>query len=435
MGNVRIAVPNCAITPLVFPCVLKSGSLKPNASVCLCPGTDAEILGEILHQIKLKATFVPSGCDYSLTLDMISNGSADTGVFGYSITSQRLHRFDFSYPYRFMGRGYLTQKMDVPPEGNVFRSLNPETWFSVFSILAVSMLLLLFRHKKFGNSNTDVFWPVISLMTLHYNGSESQLKSSRALLLGTLGVMALFVFNLYQSVLLQIMTSKRVVVPFKNTMELARLIASGEKYLLVVHGSSSSYIYQVQHSLMPAFQSMKAALNQNPLVIEPNDTLLGYRLSLDPMAATPAFTDEAMNQLAVHCNLIYQIDSALPSRSFSFLFRKNHPVLANFSVKIIENQDFIRHTVTKYRKRAVELQVKKCASLKPKDPQPGDPLNIFSFQSVFYLVLCGLFAGIYCFLSEMAWHKWKALKQEALVEVGPTLPEISMAPPLDLQYI
>ncbi len=107
---------------------------------------------------------------------------------------------------------------------------------------------------------------------------------------------------------------------------------------------------------------------------------------------------------------VYQIDHTLPLRSLLFLFRKNHPILAKFSVKIIENPGFIRHTVAKYRRRTAELQVKKCASLKPKDSQPGDPLNIFSFQSIFYLVLYGLCAGIVCFFSEKAWHKWKALK-------------------------
>ncbi len=246
-GNLRIAVPNCAIPPSIFSCVFKTRSLRPNASTCPYPGSGAEILDQILRQLKSQATLVPFGCDTSLIQDMISNGSVDTCVFGYSVTSHRLHRFDFSHPYNFMGRGYLTQKANIPPKGNVFEALSPETWFGVFFILAVSMLLLLLRRKMFGNTNSDTFWPIISLMTLHYNGPETQLKSSRALLFGTLGVMALFVFSLYQSVLLKIMTSKRAIMPFKDTMELARLIASGEKFLLD-HGNSTSYIYQVQNS-------------------------------------------------------------------------------------------------------------------------------------------------------------------------------------------
>ncbi len=165
----------------------------------------------------------------------------------------------------------------------------------------------------------------------------------------------------------------------------------------------------MQHSPLPAFQSMKAALNKNPLVIETNDTLLAYRISRDPRAAALMYPDEAMNHMGVHCNLIYQIDHTLPSRSFSFIFRKNHSILPKFSVKIIENQDFIRHMETKYRKRAVEQQVKNCAFLLPKDAKPGDPLNIFSFQSILYLVLCGLCAGIVCFFAEKAWHKRKPL--------------------------
>ncbi len=70
----------------------------------------------------------------------------------------------------------------------------------------------------------------------------------------------------------------------------------------------------------------------------------------------------------------------------------------------------------KYRKRTVELHDKKCAFLNSKDAQPGDPLNIFSFQSVFYLVLCGLCAGILCFIFEKAWNRWRALKTEGLGE-------------------
>ncbi len=214
-------------------------------------------------------------------------------------------------------------------------------------------------------------------------------------------------------------------------MELARLIAAGEKYLLD-YSNSSSYFYQVQHSPLPAFQSMKAALKRNPLVTEPSSKLMGYKLSLDPRAASPMYADGALNYMAAHCNLVFRIDQTLPSRSFSFLFQKNHSILAKFSVKIIENQDFIRHTATKYRKRAVDQQVKKCAFLTRKDPQPGDPLNIFSFQSILYLVLCGLCAGIVCVLSEKAWHRWKALTPEGLVEVGPTFDETTMRPPIDL---
>ncbi len=133
--------------------------------------------------------------------------------------------------------------------------------------------------------------------------------------------MTLFIFNMYQSVLLQIMTSKRVVVPFKNTIELARLIAAGEKYLLA-YTSSSSYNYQVQHSPLPAFQIMKAALNQNALVIERNNTLLGNSLSLDPRAAAPMYPSEALNHMGVHCNLIYQIDHTLLLDHFRSFFER-----------------------------------------------------------------------------------------------------------------
>ncbi len=410
MGNLRIAVPNCAVPPYVFPCFLKSSSLWPNASACPLPGTNPEIIGEILHQLRVKATLIPIGCG-SLVKDFqssISNGTVDTCLLAVSLTIHRLRRFSFTYPLTFTERGYLTQKISIPPNRNFFEALSLETWLSVFSIVVVSMLFSLLRHKSLEKcNNTEIFWPIISLMTLHSDGTESQLKSSRALLIGSLGVMTLFVFNLYQSVLLKIMTSKRVVTPFKSTMDLSRLIAAGEKYLLI-SDNSSSYFTEVHNSPLPAFRSMKGALNRNPLVIETSTTLLGHRLSVDPRAAAVMYTNAATPLMAIHCNLIYQIDQALPRRTFSLIFRKNHSILAKLSVKVIENQRFIEHTLTKYRKRAVKLRDKICAFLKSSDPQPGDPLNVYSFQSVFHFILSGLCAGIVCFLFEKAWQSWKA---------------------------
>ncbi len=408
MENLRIAIPNCAVPPYVFPCFLKSSSLRPNSSTCLQPGINPEVLGEILHQLKVKATLIPISCG-SLVKDfqsLISNGTVDTSLFAFTLTISRMRRFSFTYPVNFIERGYLTQKTNIQPNRNFFEALSLETWLSVFSIVVVSMLFSLLRHKGLEKCNNgDMFWPIISLMTLHSDGSESQLKSSRALLIGSLGVMTLFVFNLYQSVLLKIMTSKRVVIPFKSTMGLARLIAAGEKYLLI-YSNRSSYLGQVQNSPLPAFQSMKAALNRNPFVIESNNTLLGHRLSVDPRAAAVMYSSAVTPLIAIHCNLVYQIDHALPRRTFSLIFRKNHSILAKLSAKVIENQGFIEHTLAKYRKRAVKLHDRKCA-LKTNDPQPGDPLNIFSFQSVFHLVLSGLCAGIVCFLFEKAWLSWK----------------------------
>ncbi len=85
------------------------------------PGSNVEILGEIPRQLKLYATLIPTACSYSLVKDMISNGSVDTAVYGYSVTSRRLHRFDFSHPYSFMERGYLTQKNQYPAKRKRFR--------------------------------------------------------------------------------------------------------------------------------------------------------------------------------------------------------------------------------------------------------------------------------------------------------------------------
>ncbi len=341
-------------------------------------------------------------------LGLLYNGTIDGLAFPLALTMERLEDFSFAFSIEEQENVFLTHRGVSIPTGDIFNAFSRSVWRAMLAVFLASVLVIITYRLAFSNSEvTENLWSLLSLMTNQFHG-DTQLNSSISILFGSLGILFLIFFSLYQSSLLKTMTRKRETVPFHGSRDLAPLIRSRQKYMIKRYADSAFFI-SLKTSNVEAEKELNEALKINPLIEERNYTRFLKTLASDPKAVTFTNMFDALEIKSKFCHLRYLPDRDGAYKQLAYIFRKDFQHISQFSEAVVHNQLQFEYLYTTYVKWAMKTSQKICAMGSQTTERAGDSLTIFSFSSLIWITMGGLGAAVVAFSIEI-FIKWEQRK-------------------------
>ncbi len=192
---------------------------------------------------------------------------------------------------------------------------------------------------------------------------------------------------------------KSEIPSFQSTAELARMVASGQRYLV---GTSNSVRFEslIQFSNDSEFKLLRSAIRNNPVVRlsdESSGAIIQY-LSSHPnavMMELPEFRARLL--VASSCTLAYVMDQAAFQQGGGFVFRKGSPLVKKLTEPIIMESFRVREKFDKMLMKNERESLAKC-----QISGPGSPLSLDHFLLMIFVLLTGFGAGGMAILMEVS---------------------------------
>ncbi len=216
------------------------------------PGFSNEILGYFLEKLKIDYEFVPipnlddwgtppkdGQTQWSGLLGLLQNRTIDAIGCQFVYTEPRHEYFCYTYPTVYIPNAvvYKTESDGAADMLALFRVFPAKLWalvglVSLLVVICLSVNAKLFEQtqKPFLVQMSESLWTVITFVTdqcHEYQDIFHKNTSSARLLMGSLGLLAIFFISLYESSLLSSLLKQNFRVPFKGLDTLADSIAAG----------------------------------------------------------------------------------------------------------------------------------------------------------------------------------------------------------------
>ena len=172
---------------------------------------------------------------------------------------------------------------------------------------------------------------------------------------------------------------------------------------------------------------MKAAVKQNPVVIEINAPKAMKMMTEDPRMVYLTSSFEARAMMRNFCNLRFVLDADRGMTLRTGLFPKNSPYVSRINAAMASMQSQMEFIAVKYMKKVIEGD--ECANGGKKARFGETPLSLENYFGVIFVCMLAYGLASIMFLIELIsarvmkrWerkqnHQWASKRDEVIVEI------------------